>query len=35
MGKGELKALTEVFEENEYKYLSFAKDGCQAVLEIS
>ena len=33
--KGELKALTEVFEENEYKYLSFAKDGCQAVLEIS
>ena len=32
--EGELKALTEVFKENEYRYLSFAKDGCQAVLEI-
>ena len=33
--EGELKALTEIFDENEYKYLSFAKDGCQAVIEIS
>ena len=31
---GEYKALTEIFKENEYKFLAFSKDGCQAVIKI-
>ncbi|MBT6843785.1 MAG: class I SAM-dependent methyltransferase [Candidatus Melainabacteria bacterium] len=31
---GEYKALTEVFEENEYKFLAFAKSSAQAVIQV-
>ncbi len=31
---GEYKALTEVFKEEEYKFLCFAKNGQQAVIQI-
>jgi len=31
---GEYKALTEVFNESEYKFLAFAKNGQQAVIQI-
>ena len=31
---GEYKALNEVFNENEYKFLSFAKNGQQAVIQL-
>ena len=30
---GEYKALQEIFDENDYKFLAFSKDGCQAVIE--
>ena len=32
--EGEYKALTECFEENEYKFLAFCKNGDQAVIQI-
>jgi hypothetical protein len=31
---GEYKALKEVFNDNEYKFLSFAKDGNQTTIQI-
>ena len=31
---GEYKSLIEIFNDNEYKFLSFAKDGRQAVIQI-
>ena len=31
---GELKGLQEVFNENEYKFIAFGKDGGQAVIKI-
>ena len=31
---GEYKALSEVFKENEYKFICFSMDGPQAVIEI-
>lgn len=31
---GEYKALREVFNDNEYKFLSFATDSSQAVIKI-
>ena len=31
---GEYKALREVFNENEYQFLSFATDSSQAVIKI-
>lgn len=31
---GEYRALRETFQENEYKFLAFAKDGQQAVIQI-
>ena len=31
---GEFKALTEVFKENEYRYLCFSMDKEQVVIEI-
>lgn len=31
---GEYKALTEVFNENEYNFLAFSKNGCQAVIKL-
>ena len=32
--EGEFKALSEVFNENEYKYRVFASNGSQVVIEI-
>lgn len=32
---GEYKALQEVFEEKDYKFLAFSKDGSQAVVQIN
>ena len=32
---GEYKALKEIFNENEYKFLSFAKNGQQAAIQIN
>jgi hypothetical protein len=31
---GEYKALTEVFEQSEYKFEAFAHDGQQALIKI-
>lgn len=31
---GEYKSLIEIFHDNEYRFLSFAKDGRQAVIQI-
>ena len=31
---GEYKALTEVFEEKEYKFISFSTDTAQAAIKI-
>ena len=31
---GEYKALTEVFDEKEYKYLAFADEGTSCVIRI-
>ena len=32
--QGEYKALRDVFNENEYKFLAFSKSSCQAVIQI-
>ena len=32
--QGEYKALREVFNDNEYKFLAFSKSSCQAVIQI-
>ena len=34
MERREFKALTEVFNENEYKYRVFASNGSQVIIEI-
>lgn len=31
---GEYKALTETFNESEYKFIAFSSDGLQAVIKI-
>ena len=33
--QGEYKALREVFNDDEYKFLAFSKSSCQAVIQIS
>ena len=32
--ENEYKALTEVFNESEYKYIAFSKEGAEVILEI-